>query len=48
MIPNTPNKYFKLKWASYGGGVKPGNMNLTSTPGVNYIFINQGNINLYW
>lgn len=49
MIPNTPNKYFKIKWASYGGGIKPSNINLTSTPGVYYIFIYfLGNFYLYW
>lgn len=30
-IPNAPNKYFKIKWASYGGGVKPHNV----TPSIN-------------
>jgi hypothetical protein len=33
-IPNAIGKYFKLKWAAYGGGVKPGSISLTSSPGV--------------
>jgi hypothetical protein len=28
-MPNAHNKYFKIKWASYGGGVKPNT--ITST-----------------
>ena len=30
-MPNSVNKYFKIKWASYGGGVKPSNITSTTT-----------------
>jgi RNA recognition motif-containing protein len=47
LIPNIPNKHFKLKWGTFGGGVKPSNLNLTSAPGVIYYLIS-GKLRLCW
>ena len=33
-IPNTTHKYFKIKWASYGGGVKPTSISSNMASGV--------------
>lgn len=35
MFPNVAHKYMKIKWASYGGGVKPTSIVPSSTTGVN-------------
>jgi len=45
LIPNVANKHFKLKWGSFGGGVKPSNMNMSSSPGVKY-YLMLGNLRL--
>lgn len=47
MFPNIPHKYFKIKWATYGGGVKPGSIIPTSTAGVPFSH-NLGDLCLCW
>ena len=40
-FPNMPHKFLKIKWASYGGGVKPVNIAASTVPGVNIAIIQE-------